>query len=412
MEYSVLLAVLTVVLVAGATALSGAGLFNAVLEGWNRALCKVTGQGCQLDAHAPCTISSGGTGGKIDVKYLIVKGGRSFSVLRERRSDGTISVTLAEGGDGGLTTGLGAAGGISLGNKRIAQGRRATGDLLLRLGRRKVWNDLDAKRADDLISRITRKLAADAVQQMAPGAGMVREIVHLVGYDGDELPAADVDAVSAKVQAQAGVEFGVGDSVRAGLRASLGGTRDRDGNTTATFEIAGAAAKTLAAGLLRAGVSGEGEAVMGVAYDKHWNPTRLKVSMNGTGGMARRLGTSLRSSDGVRLRSEITASLDLTLGAGNLEAYHEMVRALGSAQATRIAAAAGGLAARLADAGLVEVRRYTAEEEAYGAEAEAAVGAKLGGGVEITRSTSELDDAWTRPAGGAWVRRNDCLDAA
>lgn len=412
MEYSAVLAVLAVVLVVGATALNGAGFFNAVLEGWERALCKVTGEGCRLDAHAPCTISSGSTGGKLDVKYLIVKGGRSFSVLRERRSDGTISVTLAEGADGGVTAGLGAKGGVSLGDKRIAAGRRATGDLLLRLGQRKVWNDLDAKRADDLIARITRKLAADAVESAAPSTGLLRDVAHLAGYDGDRLPAADVDVVSAKVQAQAGVEFGAGDSMRAGLRTSLGGTRDRDGNTTATFEIAGSAAKTLAGGLLSAGVSGEGEAVLNVVYDKHWNPTRLKVSMNGAAGIERGLGTSARGGDGARLRSELTASLDLTTGGANLEAYHEIVRALGTGRAAPIAAAAGGLAARLADGGLVEVRRYRAGEQTYGADAEAAVGAKLGGGVEVTRSTSELDDAWTRPAGGAWVRRNDCLDAA
>ena len=407
-----MLAVLAVILVAGATALNGAGVFNAVLEGWERALCQVTGQGCRLNAHAPCTVSSGKTGGKIDVKYLIVKGGRSFSVLRELRSDGTISVALAEGVDGGATTGLGADGGISLGNKRIAAGRRATGDLLLRLGQRTVWNDLDAKQADELIAKITRKLAADAVESAVPSTGLLRDVAHLAGYDGDRLPAADVEAVSARVQAQAGVSFGVGDSMRAGLRGSLGGTRDRDGTTTATFEITGTAAKTLAGGLLSAGVAGEGEAVLNVVYDKHWNPTRLKVSMNGTAGMARHLGASPRGGDRRQLRAEITASLDLTTGGSNLEAYHEMVRSLGSARGARIAAATVGLAARLADGGLVEVRRYSAREQTYGADAEAAAGVKLGGGVEVTRSTSVLDDAWTRPAGGAWVRRDDCLDAA
>ncbi len=410
MEYSALLAVLVVVLVAGATALSGAGLFNAVLEGWERALCTVTGQGCRLDAHAPCTISSGGTGGKMDVKYLIVKGGRSFSVLRERRSDGTISVTLAEGVEGGVTTGAGAAAGISLGSKRIAGGQRATGDLLLRLGRRQVWNDLDAKRADDLIARITKKLVGDAVQGVVPGAGLARGVAHLAGYDGDKLPDSDVDAVSSGVQGQLNIPRGSGNSVRAGLRASLGGTRDREGNTTATFTIAGTAARTLAGGLLSAGVSGEGEAVLNVAYDRRWNPTSLRVTMRGTAGVSGGLRTSPKADETARLRSEITASLDLTAGGANLAAYHAMVQALGSTRSPRIVAASVGLAARLVDGGLVEVRRYRAEERAYGAEAEAALGAKLGGGVEVTRSTSVLDDAWTRPAGGAWVRRDDCLD--
>lgn len=232
MEYSALLAVVAVILVVGATALGGAGVFNAVVEGWQRALCKVTGQGCQLDAHAPCTVSSGGTGGKIDVKYLIVEGGKSFSVLRERRSDGTISVTLAEGVDGGVTTGVGAGAGVSLGRARIAGGRRATADLLVRLGQRRVWNDLDEQAADDLISHVTKKVAADALQDASPVPGFGRVLrggAHLAGYDGDELPEADVDAVSAKVQAQAGVKVGVGESVAAGLRASLGGTRDRAG---------------------------------------------------------------------------------------------------------------------------------------------------------------------------------------
>lgn len=412
-EYSALLAVVAVVLVAGATALSGAGLFNAILEGWERALCTVTGQGCQLDAHAPCTVSSGETGGKVDVTYVIVKGGTSFSVLRERRSDGTISVTLAEGVDGGVTTGVGAGASVSLGGRRIAGGRKATADLLLRLGRRQVWNDLDEPAADDLISRITKKVAADALQDSAPvpGSGrLLRGAAHLAGYEGDKLPRADVEALSAKVQAQASVKLGAGKATSAGLKASLGGTRDRDGNTTAAFAITGSAARELSGGLLSAGVSGEGEAVLSVVYDKAWRPTSLKVAMYGTVGAKDGFGGSAKSSEKRRLRAEITASLDLTASGANREAYDRMMHALGGAQAPRIAAAAGGLASRLADGGLVEVRRFDAVDKAYGAFAEAALGGKLGGGVEVTRSTSRLNDAWTRPAGGAWVRRDDCLD--
>ncbi|MBA2348066.1 MAG: hypothetical protein H0V81_07215, partial [Solirubrobacterales bacterium] len=224
---------------------------------------------------------------------------------------------------------------------------------------------------------------------------------------------ADVEALSAKVQAQAGVTFGVDDSVAAGLKASLGGTRDREGNTTATFEITGTAAKTLARGLLAGGVSGEGSAVLSVVYDRAWKPTTLKVSMTGAAGGdggAKAPGRAGGRGHGT-LRSEITASLDLTDGDVNREAYHRMVSGLGTGRATEVAAAAGTLAARVASAGQLEVRRFTAFDRAYGADVEAALGGKLGAGVEVSRSSSQLDDAWTRPAGGAWVRRQDCLDA-
>jgi hypothetical protein len=57
----------------------------------------------------------------------------------------------------------------------------------------------------------------------------------------------------------------------------------------------------------------------------------------------------------------------------------------------------------------VDVATYGRREQRYGGEAEAGLGAGAGVGLEVVRSRSELLDAWTRPPGGSWEPRRDCL---
>jgi hypothetical protein len=72
-------------------------------------------------------------------------------------------------------------------------------------------------------------------------------------------------------------------------------------------------------------------------------------------------------------------------------------------------AAARALGEAVVRDGRIEVTRYGRRERRYSAGVEAALGAEAGVEVGLTRSQAELLDAWTRPPGGGWERRGDCL---
>jgi hypothetical protein len=55
------------------------------------------------------------------------------------------------------------------------------------------------------------------------------------------------------------------------------------------------------------------------------------------------------------------------------------------------------------------VRRYGLDRTELGAGGQVGVGMEAGVDVALTRATSRLLDAWTRPGGGAWERRLECV---
>src|SRR3954452_13594889 len=108
-EYVGLLALVAIVLGAGALLGGGEAVASAVGRGMQRALCVVRGGECDLDVR-PCVVSAGGVEDDGSVDVFVVRIGSDEVVLREDRSDGTSAVTFARLRRGGLelTMGVGA----------------------------------------------------------------------------------------------------------------------------------------------------------------------------------------------------------------------------------------------------------------------------------------------------------------
>jgi hypothetical protein len=411
LEYAGVLAVVAAVLVVTASLTGGGAILNGVVRGLERALCRVTGGDCLATELAACTVRSRETGGKLGVKLTFVKLGGSLSLLREELSDGTVDVTLIDGSGAGPTVGLGASGGVRLGDDRLGGGAIAGAELLVRLGRRRVWHRPDAASADRLVKDIRQHVAANVGERVVPIVGRpVRDLVHAVGFDGDTLPDPDVSGISAGLEGV--VEAGLGGvaTVKQGLNASLGGTRDRtSGRRTLVLSLEKEVAAMLGNAAGGMGLSASAGPTITLTYDRRGDPIELAVVVAGTrrGNLELNLPPlDVKHSKGERV--EVTSRLDLEREA-NRAVYERLLDALAPSGAGALPGAVAALADRVKTASRRDVVRYATAATSAGAEAEVAVGARLGGAAELSRTTSELRDAWTRPAGGAWEQRTECL---
>ena len=412
MEYAAVLALAATVLAVTGLFVGGAPIGNDVVRGLERALCRVTGASCATLELQACTVRSRETQGELGVKLTLVKLGGSLSLLREERSDGTVDVSLIDGAEVAPTAGLGASGGVRLGGDRLGGGAITKAELLVRLGRRRVWRRPDAASADRLVTDIVENVAAGAAERALPVVGTgVRRLAHLAGYDGDTLPPADVTGLSGGVDGALEAELPSLAAVKAGFSASLGGTHDRRAGTwTYLFSLDGEGEVALTRAAGGTGLTGQGGATVAVTYDRRRRPVALRVTTAGVGRGALGLGLpGHRAGGGGAQRVEITSSLDLE-HADNRAAYEHLLRALDPIRAAALPGAVAGLAARIRAGARVDVDRYSSSATEYGADGELAVGARVGGSVRVSRTATELQDAWTRPAGGAWEQRGDCLD--
>ncbi len=408
-----MLAVVAAVLVVTASVTGGGAILNGVVRGLERALCRVTGGDCLATELEACTVRSRETGGKLGVQLTFVKLAGSLSLLREELSDGTVDVTLIDGSGAGPTIGLGASGSVSLGGERVGGGAIAGAELLVRFGRRRVWHRPDAASADRLVKDIREHVAANVGERALPIIGKrVRDLAHAVGFDGDALPAPDVSGVSAGLEGVIGAGLGGVATAEAGLKASLGGTRDRtSGRRTLVLSLEGDAAITLGNAAGGAGLTSSVGPAITLTYDRRGDPIELAVVVAGTRSSDLELDLPpLEAKHGKGERVEITSRLDLEREA-NRAVYERLLGALAPSGVGALPGAVAALAERVKTASRRDVVRYATTSTGYGADAEVAVAARVGGAAEVSRTTSELRDAWTRPAGGAWEQRTECLRA-
>ncbi len=150
-----------------------------------------------------------------------------------------------------------------------------------------------------------------------------------------------------------------------------------------------------------------------MTFDRRGEPVELAVALSGAVGSdlgfgPPELGRVRRAGD----RIEASATLDLRRAA-NREVYDQFVRAMAPARAGRqLPAALVALAAQLRRGARLDLMRYATTSSSYGADAELSAGARFGGAVELAHQRSQLVEAWTRPAGGVWEARTDCLGGA
>jgi hypothetical protein len=397
-DYVALLAVVTLLLAAATAAAvsagGAAGVVNGVLGQLRHALCVVGGTACPVAARRPCTVASTRDMRHVAVNLALVRLDDDRIVLRERLSDGTVRLTVAERGAAGVEIGAGGRARLDVRGRSLGADREARAGVQGVLGHGEVFYARGEREADALLRAIRRR-------GRLGGGPRAREVFVEGGVRG----LGSVDAGAAR--ALGGQLDGLAD-------AMLAVRRDR---RTGELQIslgaggAGAALVAIAVG----GNTGmlDGQAVLGLTLDRRRRPVELSLSASGSVaagailplGLARPLelaaapGTALNA--GGR-RWELGARVSLG-DPGVAAAWRAFRSAPGSAAAIR------GLGGALRDRALVDVRSYRLDSSSGGVGVEAALGVRVGGEVEHTIDRARLVAAATRPPYGLWEARVDCV---
>lgn len=392
-DYVALVAILAMLLTASLAVAGGAGpgVVNAVAGQIRHALCVVTGGSCPDLSSRPCTVASTRDARHFAVNLVLVRIDHDRYVLREELSDGTVRLTVARSGGLGAEAGVGARAAATVGGRRVgaAEDLRAGAQAVGAIGR--VYVARDEREADAFMRAIR---------------------------DGDDPPVAARE-VFLEGGARGLGTLGIGSSVAGGALRALSSTmagarRDtRTGDVTLTVGAgsSGWGAVTIALG----GPAGTSEraTTLGVTLDRHGRATELSLAAAGAvgagaalpPGLSRVFGnvTVLNARGGGR-RWELAARLDLRdplVGA--------VWRRFRSDPADGEAIAQLGAAVR--DRSHLDVRAYRTDSASSGAAAGIAAGLQVGGEFDHTVEHSRLLAARSRPAGGLWERRLDCMEA-
>lgn len=394
------------ILGAAAVAANGSGIPQEVDRQLLRALCVVRRGDCQQDRR-PCPVDIDRRREALALKVLVFRLGEDKMVIREQRSDGTIAVTVAYGGDKGLELTDGARVGIALGNGGLDLGGELTAAAVASREHGLSWVVHGDSAADALIGHLGLPL------------NMLEFLIRA-----RRLPEP------AQVYEEGGLSVTGGVS-RSGLaRVALGlSSQDVSGVRTdvATGQRTFYVQRTVD-GALSLTRTGSGTTVMGtdreryaVTYDAGGRPLDLMVMTTGTFRTLTDLPGRLRSMAGMLARSGH--------GHGYVEETHldltdpESLRAAGAflAQVTHphevhlgdAVAVAAALRRRLDEAGVIHARTYDVDHSRYGVNASVSIeGVRLGGEASRTHEDSHLVAAATRGIDGVWRRRADCLAQA
>lgn len=406
-EYVAIVALVTFVLVVAGAAAGGPGVANAVGRSLRHALCRVGAGTCATVDPAPCTLRTSTLRGGFSGKVLLLRVGRDTAIVRTERSDGTVDVTLLEGGSAGVAATLGASGGLRIGGVRAGLGAAAEGALLATLGGGRTWRLRGAREADAFVRRLVRRVAARGASAL-PGIGPALDLGQRILRRGAHgpLPEPDSTTTTGGVRAKGDVELGPLAGVSGDVAVTLGRRRARDGSTTWTVRLSAGVSRPLRRAVgVTAGA--DGGVVLALAYDPAGRLRRLDVSASGA--QAKR--ATLRGMVvGTGRHVEAAAALDLTSGDDAL--VRALLSALRPDRAAALPGAVVALATAIADRGALDVATYRDDRVGGGVDVSAGVGVAVGGSLELSRARSTLTGAWTRPPGGAWERRGDCAGRA
>ncbi len=384
-DYVAIVAVLAIVFSAAlASAGIGApGIVNAVAGQVRHALCLVGGGPCPQWRSKPCAVATTRKQRHLAVNLLVVRLDHDRYVLRETMSDGTVRLTVGRMSAGGVELGIGAH--ARAGNVGASDEARIAAQLAYGSGN--VYVARDAREAARFMTAI-----ADGRSPARP-----REDLHEGGPRG----LATLGIGAAWLKALGGTLLGVKRDLRSGdVTLTLNANRSGWGAITAGLGPA---------------VASDGATTFGLTLDRQRRPIELSVAATGSaaGGAALPLFVtrSLRSaranaggmpgSLGGR-RWELGARLDLRdpVVAAAWARFRDdptsgdAIRALGAA---------------IRDLAALDVRTYRTSSTSGGVAAGIAGGVRLGAEYEHTDDRSELIAASSRPSGGLWEPRIDCV---
>jgi hypothetical protein len=389
-------------------------------------ICRVAGGVCtSREARAaglpPCLLAARMDRERLGAQVLVVRVGHGNALLVERRSDGSASVSFANGVSGGLGAGLGL---------RLPIGASGGGSASIgaQFNSGRTWEFASFAAAARFVRRwAPRESLGGEVR------GLLRSACPFCHHHAPAMPDPDATFVEGGAYGELSAALrgglrraGAGAEVEGEVGAVAGRRIERGGRVTWYDRLDGEAAGRL--GMLLGAVESHeaGTAALEVTL-VHDRPVELRVraaarrydDVELSGGIAslRNIAARLRdapapqSSASLGRRLEADVSLDLT-DPRNLLA----VSGVFDVMRLRVAPAdwddrLRALAARLDADGAVDVRlmRVGLQERDVGGEA--ALGLGVGGTYRRTQEVRRLLRAWSLRAGGGLREREDCVTA-
>jgi hypothetical protein len=398
LDYVALLAACALLL-AAAAAVAGAGapgVANGVLAQFRSALCVVSATACPPAPRRPCTVASTRDVRHVAVNLALVRLDDDRIVLRERLSDGTIRLTVAQRGGAGVEVGAGGGARLELRGRSVGVDREARAGVQAVLGHGEVFYARGEREADALLRAIRRP-------RLGSGGPRAREVFVEGGVRG--LASADLGGARA-----AGQLDGIAD-------AMLGARRDRrSGELQIALGAGGAGAGLVAVAMGGNAGALDGQAVLVLTLDRRRRPVELSLSASGSVAAGKLLPAALArpleraTGRGAALsaagrRWELGARVDLR-DPDVAAAWRAFRRAPAGPAAIR------GLGEHLRDRAVMDLRSYRVDSSSDGIAAAAALGLRVGGELEHTIDRSRLLAAATRPPFGLWEARVDCVGVA
>lgn len=392
-DYVALLALVGVLIAIAATlaAVGAPGLVNAVRAQMAHALCVVTGLACHVDRSPPCTVAMRRETRHYGLNLALVRLDKDRFVVREQLSDGMVRLTVIKRYAAGAETGLGLrvqvdqdlrAGGIGREAKAGAQGVLGTGS---------IFYARDAREAERIVHALDRGDRTPVSPREDVIETGVRGLASLKG--GGQLASLNLDSTSMRMLS---------------LRHNL-----QTGATTIVLSM-----RDMGSALAAAAVGGptgslDANAMLALKLDRHRRPVELSLLAGGTvsagAKLSRALAAPLALSDSNDVpaniagrRWEFGARVDLT----DLEVAAAWKRFRGSPMSL---AAIRGLGRALRDRAFLDVRTYRARTSSNGTSFGLAVGLKLGAETDHSMERFDLLAASSRPPGGLWEPRVDCV---
>lgn len=398
-DYVALIAVLAILFGAG-LAVAGVGapsVINAVAGQMRHALCLVGGGPCPDRRSQPCVVASARDSRRFAVSVVIVRVDSDHYLLREEMSDGSVRLTVSDGGAGGVEVGAGARATATDGGRRKGRSAEARAGIQGTVRWEKVYVAKD-RRAADAIERALRERRTPTAKP--------REVF----YEGGSrlLGRADVS------------KGGAGASLESLSQVMLGGRRDkRTGETTIGLGARHSRWGAVTIALGGPAGSDRGNAGLTLKLDRGGKPIELAFTAAGTLDGGAGLSPSLQRALGGAAKGRTAGGSASASGVGGrrweISARVDLRDPLVSAAWKRFKRhptsgdAIGALGTALRDQGSIDARVYRTSSTSDGAAAGVSLGVRVGGEYEHTVENSRLLGASSRPSGGLWETRVDCL---
>jgi hypothetical protein len=415
-EYLAVVLLVAAVMGAAAALVVVTGLGERVTAAMRRALCVVTGEACdeaRRIAVAPCVRSSREHADGGHMQVLVVRVGSRDVELRERRSDGTVAVTLVDEKDGGLDAGTGVEAHLRWGHGGFAIGSELRVALLAGRASGRTWIVPDAAAAD----RVVLQAALEA-RSHRPAVTIQPTDQYSPYMPGPaEVHAPQPDVTFHERSSGLTVDFHAGNSKALTLSTddAYGERVDRaTGRRTVYVRATGGGRGKLS--FAGAG-SDEQEERYGITFDRSGRPVDLEVlstvDVSGAAGLPPRLA---RIAGWLKIPAygakhvETEQHLDL-LEPANAEAADAFLRDFGDGR-LGVQFTANALRERLDLDGTLNVRTYSADETAHQLGGHAKVlGVGIGGEGGSEDRSAQLVAAARRDEAGRWVADTACLPA-